>query len=1041
MFHDHLAKAALARSLPLGKAMTHARTSLGVGGWFFCLVAGWACGGAEVLEAPTGETDEGVLAEPATPIPVPGDAEFTSSGGGERWGEGVPGEIDEELRGLSDYPTLPPSDDAAARARSDADILRHSGDRLYTLTRRGLTIIDVADPAQPRVAGEHRAAAQPFELLIADGLGYALFNGWLSPVCDEQGACTWQAASHVQALDMRDPSQIRVLAEVTLPGQLAAARRVGNVLYLATEQPGSCWGCEAEPNTTITSLDLSDPGRLTQLQQARAPAPRSQSRDGHSVLTTDQRLYITRSPRDDQGDALGPSQVQVVDIGAPGGAITIGARFELAGFLGDRRQMDEYDGVLRSVSQPVSWNSQEPAVLQTFRVSSSSDVQPLASLPVPPSVWLDGPRLYARGDTLNTFDLSDPAAPRQAGTLDTAGRLYHVEPAGKRVYTLAQGDEPSLIRVSLFDVEDVAQPALLGRVEFGGDPVIFDEQPNRMAQPASILADAGLLLVPLRGARLEPAPSCGDVSGIQLIGVTATTLTTRGLARSIGGPGRMLAQAGTLIGIDEDTVQTYDIQDRDAPIGVGRAEVARAITGVRRVGDRLLRFGFEGSTWQSTVDLTAVERAGAAEPELDLTALLGEAPGACGRLESTSGGFTRGAYTFVSRHSEGYDEVLGDHALTLGLYAFDLGDAATSRAAGSVSLTIPTDDGERSAGVFETDRSLLAGRRRGIYDPSGQSAPEHAYDVVDLGEPGAPRVAIRFEVPEPVRRDGWGHFFWQDVLVDSGSDWARAEALVEGNLLIGQHAQRVADYPRRLRYQLDRFDMSTPSQPRELPPINIPGTVLHFDAGTNELITLDHRETVERAANEPDCTRRGHHAYSDGSPGNCRVTRRSLNSLVIDGDRAVLTSRIELDDARYTAGIAVSGKRIYFTSRAPLGPDSVGEAPAGAPSGAAPSTGATTAVLLEAVELQQGVLARLASHELYRAPPGARNLAHLIARGDRVFAWHDTAVSMLDMTVPEAPTRLSVPAARCQALTLAGDVAYCTSLEHGVEVVDLSVLR
>lgn len=142
--------------------------------------------------------------------------------------------------------------------------------------------------------------------------------------------------------------------------------------------------------------------------------------------------------------------------------------------------MDEHNGVLRAVTQPGSSRSTEPPMLETFEVVSSSEITQLSSLEVKlprpeelRSVRFDGDRAFAitfeQTDPLFTFDLSDPAAPRQLGELEIPGWLYHMEPRGDRLYALGfeRGNEGGALHASLFDISELSAPKQLARVNFG----------------------------------------------------------------------------------------------------------------------------------------------------------------------------------------------------------------------------------------------------------------------------------------------------------------------------------------------------------------------------------------------------------------------------------------------------------------------------------------------------------------------------------------------------------------------------------------------
>ncbi len=1065
--------------------MARFHTHLGIG-WLLssCVVGSWACsGGGDTTAVPGGEgTDQPVDVELA--VPGDGQSEFISNASANGGGGNVARETADNATGAALAPSANGADAAggAARAISEADILQLSGDRLYALSRySGLTVIDVSDPAQLRMEGVYRTAAEPFEMYVEDGLVYAMYNSWYSYVCDEANVCGWQTQSRVQALDTRDPGNIQLLADLEVPGNISDSRRVGDILYLATQQWGYCWGCEAQANTTLTSFDLSDPARFAQVDQLRLPSPAGSFGGDRSIAVTDERIYIAGQEYSNQGYVL-PGAVQVVDITDASGALQLGQRFTVAGPIQSRWQMDEFDGVFRVISQPGGWGTDQPPVVQTFRVGSASDVQALGSLTVTlprprevlQSVRFDGARAYAitaeQRDPLFTFDLSDPAAPRQAGELEMPGWVYHMEPRGNRMYALGydpQNPQGSL-HVSLFDVTTLAEPVLMSRVAFGGDWGSFAEGQNQIHKAFSILPDQGLILVPFSGGSYDQATCEYEYgSGIQLIDFSDASLTKRGIAPQVGSARRALLHRDHLFGVGDNAVQSFDITNRDAPVETGQLDVARNVSTVRVLGDHLLRFGNDWATNQTILDMTPVAQASSAEPEseIDLSALFGADAWSCSGGTSWGGQvFTRGDYAYVPRYSNSYDQARGTSEQRLTFYIVDLSDRSAPRAVGSFAVEAATD-GSYISDIVQTDNTLLVGRSQGNYSfdqVTGKQlqGPRFFYDVIELSDPSAPSVANRFELPEQIAGGGWGMFIG-GCSMDMGWGWYRgyggygsgSVALTDGDLVVSQHSEPVPGSTTELKYYLDRIDVSDPSHPRMLPEINIPGTAIHFNAETNELVTVDYQTTIERANTWEDCAARGYYGNLDQSPGingvtttgACTVSRRSINSLVIEGDRAVRKSQLLLDRTRRTSNIAVSDSRIFYTTTDfPVyssGSVAVSRDGYGVPAPTTPT--ATSPITLESLRLNAGQLTRLPSQELRQQSSDNYYSGELFARDERVFEIFDNTVTVIDTQTPSAPTRLSheLPGYGCQSLEVSGDAAYCAVGQRGVEVIDLSSMR
>ncbi len=1108
--------------------MVKLHRSLGLGGLLGCLLGSWACGddprptptpsnGTDPPAEPTLPVGPGALPmQPALPLgPLPPVGGIDEPVTDEILGDGATDFVSnaptsgannvDTLSGEAGGPTATAAEQpgSAERAISEADILQLSGDRLYALSRfSGLSVINVGNPAALRLEGSYRSAAEPFEMYVEDGLVYAMYNNWSAYGCDSLGVCGWQSESRVQALDTRDPANIQRIADLKVPGTIADSRRVGDVLYLATEQTLGCWGCESESNTTLTSFDLSQPGQFTELDQLRLPSA-GQFGGGRSISVTDQRIYVAGYDYDQSFNSL-PGSVQVVDISDPAGALVLGARFDVAGPIQSRWQMDEFEGVFRVISQPGGWGTDLPPVVETFEVFSSDDIARVGyltvSLPrdneVLQSARFDGTRAYAitaeQVDPLFTFDLSDPFEPLQLGELEMPGSVYHMEPRGDRVFAL--GNDPQnpdgALHVSLFDVEDLANPVLLSRVPFGGDFASFAEGQNQIHKAFSILPEAGLILVPFSGGSLDELSCEYDYgSGIQLVDFTDDTLTPRGVAPQVGEARRALLHRDHLFGIGDNAVQSFDISDRDAPVETGQLDVARNVSTVRVLGDHLLRFGSDWATNQTILDMTPIAQASVAEPqaEIDLSALFGADEQTCNGSASWSGQvFTRGDHAYVPRYTYEFDLETGESEQRLKFYIVNISDRNAPRAVGSFAVE-PARGETQITGILQTENTLLVGRSEGTYsyDPLAGAvtgSPRFYYDIIQLGNPSAPTVASRFEMPAQVAGNGWGNFAVLGCSVDVGWGWhggGRTAELTDGDQVISQHAQPVPGKPGQLKYYLDRLDVSDPFRPILLPGINIPGTPVHYNATTGELVTVDYVETLEPTTSPESCEARGYSAYFDASQGACRVARRSINALLLQPDRAIRTGHLQLDTKRRTANIAVSDSRIFYTTMdlpvgvpgggigildgaVSSGEGSSGEGLSGvgssgegvSPQPAAPAelTGGGAppppvelgSIRLESLHLEAGKLTRLASRELRQLPKGAFYSGELYARDERLFEIFDQTVTVIDTLDPDpASERVTreLPGWGCTSLEVAGDAAYCAVGPRGVEVIDLSSMR
>ncbi|HOU90190.1 MAG TPA: beta-propeller domain-containing protein, partial [Polyangiaceae bacterium] len=654
-------------SLLLGAALLFAGCGDGSNG------AGSPAAGGGGPDDPTGEA--GAEDPGGDPVEGDGETDFVSdvSGSTSRSGGAEEGDASAGTGGSSaTVPSANGGADAASpeRAISEADIIKVEGDTLYALSRySGLTIIDLADPADLRVLGSYRSTAMPFEMYLEAGTAHVMYNDYYHREWDEDaGYYVWRSSSRMLALDVSDPAAPRVLGFQDLPGAISDSRKVGDVVYVVTYQDSYCWNCDAVANTRISSFDVSDPSVFDPVDQERFES-QDESWGLRHVSVSQDRIYVSGYAWSTDGTPRSGS-IQVVDISDPGGDIVPGAVVEVAGQIDNRWQMDEYDGVLRVISQPSTWNNLPAPVVETFAIASSQELTPLGSLTMAlpaaealQSVRFDGARAFAvtfeQTDPLFTFDLSDPARPVQVGELEIPGFLYHMEPRGDRLYALGFDNavDNGALHVSVFDVTDLARPTMLDRVNFGGDWAWLAEDQDRVHKLLNLALDEGLIFMPYSGSVYDDTTCYYDYgSGIQIIEVQGDDLVLRGVAPQVGEARRALLHDDTLFGISDNAVQAFDLGDLDAPAPLDRLDVAHNVSAIKVLGDDLLRFGQDWWTDEVMLDLVPLAAAEAAESEsaLDLSSLTDVRDRTCNQAD--------GSYRYNYTYFTGQVFVHGDHA-------------------------------------------------------------------------------------------------------------------------------------------------------------------------------------------------------------------------------------------------------------------------------------------------------------------------------------------------------------------------------------------
>ncbi|MCC6648742.1 MAG: beta-propeller domain-containing protein [Polyangiaceae bacterium] len=837
----------------------------------------------------------------------------------------------------------------AAEAILEADVIQVRGSRLYALSRyAGLAVVDISQRDQLKLLGKKRLAGQPFEMYVRDDVAYAMFSSWGTYTYDAAAdSYSYAQTSHVEAIDVTDPGALTTIGSFDLPGEISDSRMIGDVLYAVSYENGYCWRCTNGNATTVTSLAVGDPKAVSVIDTLSIANPKNQygGWGRRSVTVTNDRMYVAGEEYSSTSTTHG-STIQIVDISAGTGKLAKGAAVPVKGMIESRWQMDEHEGVLRVISQPGWWSTTEAPAMQTFAVGSATEITPLASvdlkLPKPNerlrSVRFDQKRGYAitaeQQDPLFTLDFSDPKQPRQVGELEMPGWVYHMEPRGDRIFALGFDNQQQggSLHVSLFDVADFAKPKLLSRVPFGGKWSQLAEDQDRIHKAFNILPEQGLIMVPYSGYSYdsEGGVSCGRYeSGIQLVDFTNDSLTKRGVAPQKGDARRAFLADGRLFAVSDDAVRTFDIDDRDAPKQTAQQLLANRVNRTISAGDKLVRVSMDW--YNSSVSLEVVPRAEADTPTplgtIELSSSKEKAKGcysswgwdaqmfAVGDLvhliapsrdyQYYEGGSTQGSsvrIVTVSVADPTHPAVVADTELDLGaaLNEISWGGYGYGYGYGYYGYGALVDTGSDSVQVGTT---VAFARRKGSYT-NGQYVPEaRALEVFDLSDPKAPRHASTVTLP---KADG-----------ETG-------LLTAGDVVLSSHWEKQPSG--KVRFYVDRVDLSDPAQPKVLPRWSVPGSLAAFDPTSRQAVTVDYKSEAVPAG-QYGC---GNVYGGDGPNGpedinyepiwwtqaGCVRTHRTFKLVKIDGaDHGALTDSMPFPTSGYLDGLRLGDARLFTMLR------------------------------------------------------------------------------------------------------------------------------
>jgi hypothetical protein len=764
----------------------------------------------------------------------PGDASWSASVAGGGYRDATPVNFSTPVDSL--LPT---------RDVEESDIWKLDGDTLYFFNQyRGLQIIDVGEPDSPTLVGS-------FELPAAGEDLYLLRGGFVALLARD--GCGWTGSgdqSQVLIVDTSPEPPARVAA-LTIPGYIQESRLVGTALYVASQtyrpvdsSVGSAW----EYGVLISPFDLADPSH---------PQPRGTSwfpGYGNAVMATDRYLFVAaQSPTD-----YWHSVVRVLDISAPDGTTHSLYAINVAGRVQDKFKMNLNGDVFTAITEAhdASGVGGIVTMLETFSLAGANAPAPLGRLELGQGERLhatrfDGTRAYVvtffQIDPLWVVDLSDPAQPSVAGSVDVPGWSTYIEPLDSRLVTV--GVESGRVAVSLFDVGNPASPALLSKARLGegyswseanGDEKVFKVLPNE-----------SLILVPFSAWQTNAYRNA-----LQLIDLGPTNLVLRGVVERDVPPRRALAHREHLLSVSGRELFVCDIADRDSPIVAGSLDLAWPVDRVFAVGDYLLEIS-QGDLWnggtRAVLRVVAADRTDAVASSLTL----GELPFLGASVQGDSLYVAQG----VSPQTVWQPVVDSDgvtsnvpvrEAGTLTLDVIDLRALPDIVVRGSVA-THPSAASFWSLEALWPSPNLLVWSGQGDWYCNRWGGPLLATDMLwgpwywggssallafDVSAPAEPRLASDLDLAGDGQRWNFSRAFAADGLVYVSHQtahpwWIATDAAATTDPAAGVTSPAIW----RTQYFLDAVDYADPTFPTIRDPINIPGTLQGVARGGSLIYT------------------------------------------------------------------------------------------------------------------------------------------------------------------------------------------------------------
>lgn len=512
-----------------------------------------------------------------------------------------------------------------ARDIEEADVVKQVGDKIYLLNAyKGLVVVDVANPDQPKVLGSLDLRGRGVEMYVVGSQAFVVLSadfGYYYPVAYAGGGVATRAledsfvpppqpefsGSQVAIIDVSKPAEMKSLGKINLVGYAEQSRRVGSVLYIAGSTLGS-WEVyplatdgAAPPSSSsamyenrdrgfVASINIADPANIQAVER------KTLTGGALSIHVSTDAIFAASNEYDyNSGNSF--TRVQYVDISDPTGKIELRDSFTVPGSIRNRFFMDSYNGTFRICTD--NWGfGFRTAKLFTYDIADPADVTELGSVEIIrgetlQAVRYDGAKAYAVTflvvDPLFVINLSNPASPQIAGQLKVPGYSTHIEPRGDRLIAVGiddtAGQRPA---VAYYDVSNPAAPKELGRVILGPPNSYTDSQATYDEKAFKIIDSLKMIVIPFNHTEyvyvrdgeddgrnnlaIWPNPQqmiC--TNGVQIVDFSDTALIQRGWFDARSRVSRVGQVGSRVFAISDVALETVNIDDRDHPTKAGEA--------------------------------------------------------------------------------------------------------------------------------------------------------------------------------------------------------------------------------------------------------------------------------------------------------------------------------------------------------------------------------------------------------------------------------------------------------------------------------------
>ena len=503
---------------------------------------------------------------------------------------------------------------------TEADIWKTDGTTVYFFNQlRGLQVIDLSNPSDPKLTASLRMPATGQDLYILPGENSGEKLAVLLAQNYDSGART-----DVVVVKIAEGSAQEV-SRTALNGSLSDSRMLGNRLYTVTTDWSAYYNAAGNNSGLVAGVE----GNTKLSQSLILPDGSQESGEAHTlplfagsalIAAGNDWLAVSTNQWDAGG---GYSQINLFSLDDSGASPLTNAPIKTSGWVYDKFKISYQNQCLSAVSVSYENNARESPVtkLENFDVDGNL----LASLEIIRDQQLHatrftGGKMYAvtflQHDPLWVVDLADSRNPVISGKLEIPGFSTYLEPIGEKgEFLFAIGLDAGAVVASLFDVHDPSSPTLASRVEldetkWGYSEAVWNEKALK------VLPEEGLALIPFTSGYMwntAAGTQTSRPSFVRLIDINLRdggSLTLRGRLEHNFEPRRAALINGILTSISQKELITANINDRDKPAVLAEVSLAWPVNQVIQSGNFLLQIS-DGSSavWSGESAVVRISKA------------------------------------------------------------------------------------------------------------------------------------------------------------------------------------------------------------------------------------------------------------------------------------------------------------------------------------------------------------------------------------------------------------------------------------------------